>query len=741
VPKRVPAGVFLALPILALVVAWFPEVAHYSAPHQAISDEVVDRARAAPSDDVLVELSGFSLLPSEGQSPDDDVAIAQGILVGRLALPDLPAADIHVPFSPADLDGLPESLQLPFAAFVVPDVLLGTYQQTGREEFFTAAAEYIEAWDWFERHARFQKGLLWNDHAIAARVRVLGDFWRLYRHRSDYRPEMGRAVLEQAARYGHFLSSPGHFTFATNHGLIQNQGLLHLALAFPNLPNAAAYRQVGAERMGRQLGFLLDENGFIRENSPGYQAFDLHILALSFRSLTLLGEPIPTDWARAYRAGLSVLEAFQRADDTMPAIGDTDGGIEDRELFATHIDANGRSSPLSPLPGTASFSSVVGADAGYWIRWTPRDEEGSGGAWAQTVLSWTQPPGPAHKHADELGVQVWSDGVAWLTAIGYWPITDPDYAMALGWDGSNAPHRLGEPFTSVRTSRLIADGALGPIGAVQVERAGPDGYHATRQLVTIGTDVWIVVDHVVGAAGANHTTWTTSPLLDVQPSTGSGGYILRLPRSSTSGRLELQGSTGTAFELFSGSEQPFAGWHVIDGAPQPATAVAVTQPGDEAWLVTTLLIADEDEPSTRPMIERMGSEDDWSITVDVGLRPIEVEWSSSSVRVSGYSSQTESLVVALEAAVEGAGSERAVEAFNSLAQAYPVYVSQSTRRTAVSVAVIGLALLGELVIWAARRFRPRVAVALRLASVACWIALAVWIAVYYLQPWVVLSVA
>jgi hypothetical protein len=25
--------------------------------------------------------------------------------------------------------------------------------------------------------------------------------------------------------------------------------------------------------------------------------------------------------------------------------------------------------------------------------------------------------------------------------------------------------------------------------------------------------------------------------------------------------------------------------------------------------------------------------------------------------------------------------------------------------------------------------------------VACWIALAVWIAVYYLQPWVVLSVA
>ena len=143
-----------------------------------------------------------------------------------------------MPFSPDDLDGVPPGIQLWFAGSGVPDILLRAYAATGQEPYFALARDMILAWDHYERTAWQPRGYLWNDHATAARVRVLGEFWRLYRQRPDYSPEVGRVVLEQAARYRALLADPGRFTFATNHGVMQNLGLLEWPRPFPSLPDA-----------------------------------------------------------------------------------------------------------------------------------------------------------------------------------------------------------------------------------------------------------------------------------------------------------------------------------------------------------------------------------------------------------------------------------------------------------------------------------------------------------------------
>ncbi|TAK03053.1 MAG: hypothetical protein EPO36_00220, partial [Chloroflexota bacterium] len=250
---------FLLAPLLVLVVIWIPEVQHYRAPEVEISEPMIEAALRTPADEVLTELREFSLLPIEGRTHEVEVSLAEAMLDGRLALPGLPEARFTVGFAAQDFDRLPASLQLWYAGWIVPDVLLGAYADTGREAFFAAARDFIASWDAFERGTWLPVGLLWNDHAVAARAQVLVQYWRIARSRPDAGPDAGRAIFAQAARYGWFLSNPGHFTFATNHGLMQNLGLLELGLAFPGLPGAQDYERIALQRLGEQLPYLIDD--------------------------------------------------------------------------------------------------------------------------------------------------------------------------------------------------------------------------------------------------------------------------------------------------------------------------------------------------------------------------------------------------------------------------------------------------------------------------------------------------
>ena len=105
-----------------------------------------------------------------------------------------------MPFSVDDIDkGLP-AWQLALASFRIPNILLNAYEASGRKEFLIMARDVILAWASYERSAWLPKGLLWNDHAIAARVPVLAKFWRHYRNHPDYDPEAARYILQLVAR-------------------------------------------------------------------------------------------------------------------------------------------------------------------------------------------------------------------------------------------------------------------------------------------------------------------------------------------------------------------------------------------------------------------------------------------------------------------------------------------------------------------------------------------------------------
>src|SRR4029079_12864911 len=106
------------------------------------------------------------------------------------------------------------------------------------------------------------------------------------------------------------------------------------------------------------------------------------------------------------------------------------------------------------------------------------------------------PPPPAHKHADDMSVLLWSDGISWLTAAGYWPYDIPGRDESESWPGANAPHVRDESRASIRKARILASGRTGLFSAVDLERRGPGDYLARRQLLHLKPDTWVIVDHV-----------------------------------------------------------------------------------------------------------------------------------------------------------------------------------------------------------------------------------------------------
>jgi hypothetical protein len=194
------------------------------------------------------------------------------------------------------LDHVPPACELPLAGFYVPDVLLRAYEASGRQDFLTSAQAFISATAQYEQSAWLPRGQFWNEHALAARVSVLANFWRLYRHSPQYQPGIAREVMQLAAHAEGLLASPSQFTFATNHGIMQNLALWHASLAFPSLPRSQEYQWLATARIKEQMKFYVSEEGVVLEHSAGYQLFGLRLLGWGFRYLDLMHQIAPEEW-------------------------------------------------------------------------------------------------------------------------------------------------------------------------------------------------------------------------------------------------------------------------------------------------------------------------------------------------------------------------------------------------------------------------------------------------------------
>lgn len=609
------------MPVLVIGAIWFSVINHYYISTPLVTDDMIEQGRKVPHDVLFDELSNFYFFGELDRR--QTVEEAERILEGEFSLPGRAPMKIRLPFDSQDIHQGSVSSQLFHARLVIPRVLLAAYRMTGREDFFLMARDVILGWASYERHAVLPKGFLWNDHAVAERILALADFWALYRHHQSFETSVAKEILVFAARSGRFLADPTHFTASTNHGLMQNLALWHLCLAFPSIPETSRYRELALERLREQMVFYINEEGVVLEHSAKYHKDGVKFIGMAFRYMVLLGITIPSEWQQTYDRAKSVYAELRRPDGSLPMFGDTGSGADQTNSFVPMPGIDGRHGQLNQMIAWRPLEEYsVYPVAGYSIWWDGLNRWPITESLSQTVVAWSYFPGHAHKHADEMSVLLWARGQTWWTNVGYWPYGEAERGETVSWNGSNAPHLIGESASSVRTTKMVGHGWVGGLRFIDLERRGPRGYIARRQVVQATNNLWIIIDHTEGDSGDRTTTfWTAAHDIQVNEGHISASYELRSKSSESVLTKFISGSVGTTIRSVKGSQTPFAGWQVVDHVGRPATAILVEQPANDSWAMAVWSLNDNRPGARRviaaPSMHSWEGPEKWAIVLPV----------------------------------------------------------------------------------------------------------------------------
>ncbi len=687
-------GLRLLFALAALTALWLPEFLHSRVVVSPPDPATLAAARTTPSAAVLAEIGDMSLAVGLGLGDGETLAVAEEILAGRLRAPTYLDQPLKLAAYPQDFETGPPTLRLALASLAVEDRLVRAYEISKDRRFLDAALRRIESFAAHESSRWIDHGFLWNDHAVAARVAVLARLWRHVRERDDVGEASGRAILRLAAYCIELLSRPDHFTARTNHGVMQNIGLLQLAAAFPSLDPERRLAKLAMQRLEMQLGFYVSPEGFILEHSAGYHAHGSELLAMARRLAEMNGSAPPKALVEAGAHSHDILQLLRRPDGSLPAFGNTDFAGSSAEH--TEIPA--------PPPGDHLFPV-----AGYALWWTAADESRRR-AMTQTVVAWAKHDGHGHKHADEASLLLWSEGVSWITATGYWPYGHRLTRTAYSWGASNAPHARGEAANTARRVNLLGHLDAAQVRALDIERTNADGAVFRRQIVQIGGDLVAVLDFVSGSAADAETVWTFSPQAELGRDALSETFLLRRGESRMQVAFAPHGAVVTPTR---GSESPFAGWVVRNGRPTaaPALLVARAAPASTTAAVFRLLGPAEDAMASPPSLGADASPERWSLRIPAttGTLSLERQGADFVLREEGPAAPAAKTLLWQAAPDVAAARTTLREAYARAVEAYPPWRDLSQYRFQASHGVAALWLLVEGLLFALRRLRPRLA--------------------------------
>ena len=717
---------------------WLPLLIHYRIDELRVTSQVVDAARQAPSEAVLKELGGFSYgIDPPWASRAEVVACAEGILRGVVHITRFPATAIGIPFDPSDLDRGSQAWQLYFAGLAIPRILLTAYEATGRDEFLRAARDMIGAWGAYEGRAWLPRGFLWNDHAIANRVLVLAQLWRHYRHHPAYEQDVGKGIMTMVAREGQMLAKPSCFTVATNHGVMQNLALWHLCIAFPSLPGVEGYRQLAFDRLTEQMRFYVNDEGVVLEHSAGYHEVGLQVMAMAFRYMALQGIRVPAEWRGKYERAKSFYAALRRPDGSLPAFGDTSAGGSERRLPVAEWSAAGTCEALgrdaSWRPATECSLSPV---AGYSVWWDGLGQWPDRLKLSQTVTTWSYFRGHGHKHADEMSILLWAGGRDWVTNSGYVDYDADGRDMAEGWDGANAPHLPGEEFESPRQTVLRGSGWSARLAALDLERRGPGGYVARRQLVHVSPNLWIVIDHVRGQPDrTSRTVWASSQ--DVRLDRGKIPDSFDLAESNATSFMTalISGSPGVQVTCGAGRSGSLTPGTGSSDTANPAPTITVEQPAGDSVAMAVWSLNNGVGPGRRltgaARLERGRNMEDWTVLLPVdsgGIFVVGRRGDRVFVRARDGRDHSE-LTLAVVTPDVAERRQELDESLRAVAPKYPRFNDLLSYRTKATAVLLGLLVLCEASLIVYKRWRGRRAMLVRFLTMVCWTMVAAWIIV------------
>ena len=629
-------NVVAALLIIGSV--WLPVVLVFKGPPSSIAVEVVEGSRAYPGRQAAgVADAVMTGVPLTGNlDPAAIIAAAESALRGQVSLEVYGEASIELPFDESLVEAGNTTWQLAYSGFLIPQLFLNAYQNTGRDEFLAAAKDFILGWWSFERSLWIPRGFVWNDHAVASRGFVLARFWHHYRNHEIFRAEEAEEILRLVEATARLLAHRRLYTYRTNHGTMQDIALAKLALFFPLLDGFDEHGRLALRRAGDQMAFLINAEGVSGEHSVGYHVFGLGLLSDLSAIAALTGGGLAEPFQRKLESGLDFLRIVRRPDGSLPRVGDT---FPRGPVDSTRVEVGPAAS--GPLGGrSGDRQTALYPKSGYAIhRSFDGGDQRSQGPDSHLLIYWGQTPYLGHKHANELSVHLWVDGVDWWTAAGYWPYSRDDRDTAVSWTASNAPHLVGEPLVRKRSTMLNAEANQGSAFFLDLTREGPEGFGVTRQVLAVPGGVWIILDALTDESPRRaRMIWMPDSPTTAEALPGEPGYLLRAKDSKDRLTAKFLGAEALSPMLLFGQAGSTIGWMATDKETvEPAAAIVLELSSKDSWAANVSV--HEPEGTGRwagsPKMVSWRSPDDWVLEVPLIDRTLLVERRPGEVRLEG----------------------------------------------------------------------------------------------------------
>jgi Heparinase II/III-like protein/Heparinase II/III N-terminus/Polysaccharide deacetylase len=382
--------------------------------------------------------SVFSHLPIDGGASDavyssTDVgtqSAANDLLAGRFDIPRYPAYAATGPLTWSEDPYQAVYWRLNFYSLRPTLNLLYAYRTTGDaryarrlvaldDSFFGAEASSPYAWS--------------DDHAVAFRSMALVDSWWRLRQGHMLSEAESRRYLMEIQKTGVFLADPNHYQPQHNHGINEAAALLQIAVDFPDMPQAHAWRATATTRLDTSIHSLVDPDGVLIENSPYYQFYALDKLWQIDRWAKATHVALSPDFESRLGQMINYATYILQPDSSVPLLGASLATtIHDHGTYAQMGESNpyfeyvlthGAEGQVPP------HTSVSFSRAGQTIM---RSGWGTGSNFtAQSFLTFNVGPyRTTHSNLDSLAITLYGDGTTLLPGAGlytYSPGTMRDY--------------------------------------------------------------------------------------------------------------------------------------------------------------------------------------------------------------------------------------------------------------------------------------------------------------------------
>ena len=352
----------------------------------------------------------------------------------------LETLDFGVQFS-----NIPRTFQLYLQAFNPVQILVCAYEKGRNPAYLEFAWNFIRKWEAYaDLPANASSNpFVFNDHAVALRAENLMYFGQICSKVGIWSDDLYHHLNRLLTQHGEWLFDDAHYTKRHNHGVMQDQALLHLGYVL----DRKDWIEHAKERLLAQEKWAFNEEMVHTENSPGYAGGVSSLFRKVGRFLQQNGDPLGEQLVADMEKTREFIGWTIKPNGIVAQVGDT--GNSPGQLYA---------GPEKMRRHTPEEHKIYPL-AGYYFYRSNRDEAPKQDTWKLLKCGYVQ---TTHKHADDASFMLYAKGYEIFTDGGIYGYTKDAFRAY---------------FTSALAhNTVVVDGASYPCDKAHVDACGMSGY-------------------------------------------------------------------------------------------------------------------------------------------------------------------------------------------------------------------------------------------------------------------------